>query len=133
MIGPKLHDHTALVLNKVWDALKRTFPERLLEIRKYWKDLIEKNAVTPENGCPRGDPRPIVELIWDKSPENFALSEELIISRKKLCKTTVGKVYQKLLEKEIKRSKGEPARSDALKEELKQWKKSADTYHSLLQ
>ena len=83
-----------------------------------------------ENRAPRGEPRPIVELIWEKPPDAFALTKEL---RKgtKLRKTSVGNVYKKLLEKEIDEAERGSARHAALKEELKKWNKCEDNYEGL--
>lgn len=137
MIGPKLYDHTALVLNKYEDELSALFPMRRPDIQRCWGELTADNkAVIRENGPPRGDPRPIVELIWDKPPDTFALARELIKGTK-LCQTSVGKVYQRRLKMEIDGIKrglvdGSHARREALKEELRKWKKCADTRSELL-
>ena len=137
MIGPELYDHTALVLNKYGDELRVQFPMRRPEIQEYWRELTADNkAVIQENRPPRGDPRPIVELIWDKPPDTFALAKELI-GGTKLRKTRVGRVYQKLLEEEIDGIKrgtigASRARRDALKEELRKWKNCADTYSRIV-
>ena len=51
-----------------------------------------------ENRPLRGEPRPIVELIWEKLPNTFALTKELAKGTK-LHKTSVGRVYKKLLDR----------------------------------
>ncbi len=76
MIGPKLYDHTALVLNKIIDNLRVQFPKRRPDIEECWQTLSNK-AVIEENGPPRGEPGRILEPIWKKSPEIFALATEL--------------------------------------------------------
>ncbi len=137
MIGSELYDHTALVLNKYRDELRAEFPMRQPEMEAHWGELTADNrAVIRENRAPRGEPRPIVELIWDGRPDAFSLAKELK-SGMKLCQTSVGKVYRKLLEKELdgmKHGVGEVSRvrRDALKKELKKWKKCKDTYSDLL-
>ena len=131
MIGPDLYDHTALVLNKYEDELSVQSPGRRPAVELCWRDLIAGNeAVVQENRPPRGAPRPIVELIWEKHPNAFLLTKEL---RKgtKLRKTSVGIVYKKLLEKEIDGTQRGSARHAALKEELKKWNKCEDDYKGL--
>ena len=129
MIGQELYDHTALVLNKCGGGLGIHYI-RKLQIGEYWGEFTtNNNAMILENPPPRGNPRPIIELIWDKPPDAFALAKELRRG-KKLCKTTVGKLYQKLLKEEIKETT-EPTRRSQLKEELKRWKMSKDTYSDL--
>ena len=131
MIGPELYDHTALVLNKYRDELSAQCPGRRTEIEFSWRELTAENkAVVRENWPPRGEPRPIVELIWEKPPDAFALTKELV-SGKRLYETTVGKVYKKLLEKEIDETQRGSARHAALKEELKKWKKCKVNYEGL--
>ena len=91
MIGQELYDHTALVLNKYQNGLRAEL--RRLEIQRYWQELTAGNrAVIQENGLPRGNPRPIVELVWEKPPDTFALAKELK-SGMKLRQTSVGKTY----------------------------------------
>lgn len=132
MIGQDLYDHTALVLNKYGDEPGAQSATRRREILEHWRELTAGNkAMISENRPPRGDPRPIVELIWEKPPDTFALAKELMDGTK-LCETTVGKVYQKLLKQEIKGIKNKTARREELKEELKKWKKCKDTYSDLL-
>lgn len=128
MIGPELYDHTALVLNKYRDGISVKRPGRRTETEYSWRELTAGNkAVIRENRPPRGEPRPIVELIWEKLPVAFALTKELV-SGTKLRETTVGRVYKKLLEKEIDRTERGSASRAALKEELKKWKKCKDNY-----
>lgn len=128
MIGQELYDHTALVLNKCGGESDVHNKE---QIRKYWEELTANNeTVIRENMPPRGNPRPIIESIWEKPPGAFALAKELR-SGKKLCETTVGKVYRKLLKEEIKDKTIPPARRKQLENELKKWKKSKDTYSDL--
>ena len=131
MIGSDLYDHTALVLNKYRDELSVQHPERRTEIRESWLELTAGEAVIRENRPPRGDPCPIVELIWEKRPDAFALTEELAKGTK-LRKTSVGRVYEKLLEKEIAGLELQSARRTALKEELRKWKNRADDYKSIV-
>ena len=133
MIGPDLYDHTALVLNKYEDELSVQLPGRRPGIELLcWRDLTAGNkAVVQENRPPRGEPRPIVELIWEKPPDAFALTKELV-GGTKLRETAVGKVYEKLLEKEMDGTPRKSARHAALKEELKKWKKCKDNYKGLL-
>ena len=139
MIGPELYDHTALVLNKYEDGLTVQDPMRRPEIQGCWRELTDHNrAVIQENRPPRGEPRPIVELIWDKPTDTFALAKELILNHKKLRQTSVGTVYQKLLETEIDGIKHETTdasrvRREALKAELRNWKKCEDSLSDLLQ
>lgn len=126
MIGQELYDHTVLVLNKYEDELIQLPPrlQDIQDIQNYWRELTADNrAVIMENGKPRGNPRPIVELIWDKQLNAFALAKELKTRNTKLHKTSVGKVYQEFLKKEIKRKDTPPARRVELKKELKKWKK----------
>ena len=141
IIGPGFYDHTVLVLNKYEDGLTAEFPRRRPEIQGYWQNFMaDHEAVIQENGTDRGTPRPIVELIWEKPPATFALAEDLIHG-KKLRMTGVGKVYGKLLKKEIKEIKGTKggistttrARLNALKIELRKWKKCSDKLSDLLQ
>ena len=130
MIGRELYDHTALVLNKCGGGLDIHYTAKR-QIGEYWGEFTaNSNAMICENPPPRGNPRPIIELIWDKPPDAFALAKELR-SGKKLCKTTVGKLYQKLLKEEIKGKTIDTARRYQLKKELKRWKKSKDTYSDL--
>ena len=132
MIGQELYSHTALVLNKYGDELRTQFPTRRQEIEEYWQKLTaEHTAVIGENQPPRGNPRPIIELIWDKSPDAFTLAKELKKGTE-LRNTSVGKVYRKLLEKEMKARNVSGARREELKKELSKWKKCKDTYSSLL-
>lgn len=131
MIGQQLYGQTVVVLNKCGDGLDLYNNWKRELIREYWRKLTpDNNAEIRENRPPRGDPLPIVELIWKQPPGTFALAEELR-SGKKLCKTTVGKVYRKHLEKEIKGSPRKAARRKELKEELKRWKKNKDMFSDL--
>ena len=133
MIGPELYDHTALVLNKYRDELSAQYPGRRTEIEFSWRELTAGNqAVIQENRPLRGQPRPIVELIWEKTPNAFALTKELAKGTK-LRKTSVGRVYEKLLEKEIAGLERGSVRRAALKEELKKWKNCPDDYKALLE
>ena len=132
MIGPDLYDHTALVLNKYRDQLSAQYPGRRTEIEYSWLELTAGDkAVIQENWPPRGEPRPIVELMWEKPPDAFALTKELAKGTK-LRKTSVGRVYEKLLEEEIDGLERGTARRTALKEELRKWKKCPDDYKALL-
>ena len=64
MIGPELYDHTALVLNKYRDELILQYPGPRTGIECRWITLTHGNkAVIREKRAPRGEPRPIVELI----------------------------------------------------------------------
>lgn len=130
MIGQELYDHTALVLNKCGDELFQRYNTKQ-QIHEYWGErTANNNAAICENRPPRGNPRPIIELIWEKPPNAFALAKELW-SGKKLCDTTVGKLYQKLLKQEIKGILIDTARRKELKEELKRWKKCKEKYSDL--
>ena len=132
MIGPELYDHTALVLNKYRDELSVQYPGRRTEIESSWRELTAGNkAVIRENRPLRGQPRPIVELIWERPPNAFALMKELAKGTK-LRKTRVGRVYEELLEEEIARLERVSARRAALKEELKKWKNCPDDYKSIV-
>ena len=97
MIGPELYVHTALVLNKYRDELILQYPGRQTEIECCWIILTHGNkAVIQEIRARRGEPRPIVELIWEKPPVAFALTKELEKGAK-LRQTSVGNVYRNLL------------------------------------
>ena len=64
--------------NKYRDELILQYPGRRTEIECRWITLTHSNnAVMQENEAPRGEPRPIVELIWEKPPVAFALTKEL--------------------------------------------------------
>ena len=131
MIGPQLYDHTALVLNKIRDDLRIRFPLRRTDILNHCQEFVDGKAIIQYNEKqPLGDPRPIVELIWEKDPKKFLLARELADGME-LRNTRVGKVYQKLLEKEIKGFNGARARLRELKQELNNWKNCRDTSHSL--
>ena len=132
MIGPVLYDHTAVVLNKYEDEIRAQFswPGQIIE--NCWRELTTGNeTVVQGNKPPRGEPGPIVELIWGKPPEPFALTKELV-SGTKLCETTVGKLYKRLLELDIDETERGSVRHAALKEELRKWKKCKDNYKSIV-